>query len=337
MSSRLVHQDYVLDQARELIEEVGLLADQDERSLRSASEVLRVLHSGAKEQALAGDLRGLLRAEAQMLAGRLEIADISLAQLVEDETVSDRIKGLALDRRGDLSWWRGAFREAAELYRRSLEIRPDDSRTRKDLARALWHLGEPQASEEVFGGDVQGRVIAPQESIVATVLNDDVAEIFGLYVTGGGAGVMPLQGCTETAPGLVTTGSLGTMAQEACDLAWSIWCRKPEFSGKGARVHAPQAGVLKEGPSLGLAVYVLYGVILGRYTPTPGDAFSGELDLRGRVLPVGGIQDKALAAYLCGIRRLFFPKANLEEVEAGFSDILELRPIEHIDELEEVL
>lgn len=82
---------------------------------------------------------------------------------------------------------------------------------------------------------------------------------------------------------------------------------------------------------------MLFGEILGRVQADPGDAFTGELDLRGHVQAIGGIRDKALAAYLSGLRRLFLPKANVAEIEEGFRDIVELRPVEHVDEVAEVL
>ena len=336
MIRRPVHRSYIADQARELADELGVTVAPSDASPR-AHDLLEALHAAARDRSMPEGLRALLRAEAKLLAGRFDDAERQLKAIAEGAGVSGGVRGLALDRLGDIEWWRGGFAEAAALYRRSLELRPDDHRTRKDLARALWHLGEASATNEAFGGGAGLRVEAPPGDVVQSRHADDIAEVFGLYVSGQGAGAMVLQGCLDDTPGMVATGSLGAMAQEACDLAWSIWRRTRSESAKGVRVHAPQAGVLKDGPSLGLAVYTLFGAILGQLRPEPGDAFTGEIDLKGRVLPVGGARDKALAAYLTGLRRVFLPRDNLAELGEGFDGILDVRPISHVSELSEAL
>lgn len=335
MARPLIPRDYVVAQALELLSELGLQARADRN--RDARSVLGALHHAVQDPSLDAGTGALLRAEASLVAGRLGAARRTLEEVVASPGTSDAVRGLALDRQGDLRWWAGDYRGAAGLYRRSLSFRPDDQRTRKDLARALFHTGDPGDVIDVFGADSARRVdTRPGESERAPT-PDGVHEVNGLYVSDHGAGIMVVQGCAETEPGMVVTGSLGTVAHEACDLAWSIWRRRSASHGHGVRIHATRAAVTKDGPSLGLAVWVLFGEILGRVQADPSDAFTGELDLRGHVQAIGGIRDKALAAYLSGLRRLFLPKANVAEIEEGFRDILELRPVEHVDEVAGVL
>ena len=329
---------YVLDQAHELLRELGFEGLSESLEGGAARDVLVVLHDRVKDTSLSEEVRDLLRAEAKLVAGRLEDAKSTLFELIDDSGTPVDIRGLAFDRLGDIAWWDADFKSAAELYQESIQLRPDDNRTRKDLARAKWHLGEAALTEESFGGDAVSSVEAPAGKVVFEESESGVIEVHGLYVGAGGSGVMALQGCLEDETvGMVATGSLGTMAQEACDLAWAIWRRSGAHESHGVRVHAPQAGVLKDGPSLGLAVYALFGAVLGQIHPVVGDAFTGEIDLKGNVLPIGGAHEKALAAYLTGFRRLFLPLANLSEVKEGFSDTLDIRPISHIDQLEDAL
>ena len=338
MERSSIIQAYILDQARELFRELGLDALSDPAVGESAREVLAVLHEKVRDGSIAEVVRYLLRAEAQLVAGRLDDARSSLFSLVDDAKTPSDIRGLAFDRLGDIAWWGSDFKTAAGLYQRSIQLRPEDTRTRKDLARAMWHLGETTAAAESFGVEAPKAVDAPAGKVVFDAPNCGVIEVHGLYVGPQGCGVMALQGCLDDeSTGMVATGSLGTMAQEACDLAWAIWRRSGSHKSRGVRVHAPQAGMLKEGPSLGLAVYTLFGAVLGQVHPLVGDAFTGEIDLKGNVLPVGGVRDKVLAAYLSGFRRVFLPQHNLAEVEESFKDTLEIRPVSHINQVCEAL
>jgi tetratricopeptide (TPR) repeat protein len=217
MARLLIPRDYVVAQALELLAGLGLQARPDRSG--GARSVLDVLHRAIKDPSLDVDTGGLLRAEASLVAGRLETARRTLEELVASPGTSDAVRGLALDRQGDLCWWVGDYGGAAELYRRSLHFRPNDQRTRKDLARALFHMGDPGEVIDVFGADsARGVETQPGES-ERTPTPDGVHEVNGLYVSNHGAGIMVVQGCAESEPGMVVTGSLGTMAHEACDLA----------------------------------------------------------------------------------------------------------------------
>jgi len=337
MSRPAIHRGYIVDQTRELVRELALIGAGGNPLNLSPRELLEILHAVTRDSSRADDLRTLVRAEASLLAGRALEAEVRLDRLASSEAASDRVRGLAMDRLGDLHWWRGDFAVAASHYRQSLELRPQDQRTRKDLARALWHLGQAAPTDSTFGGDTRSRVAAPPGAVVHSRPSTDVVEVYGLYVSSGGAGLMIIQGCVDDGPAMVATGSLGATAQEACDLAWAIWRRSRPDIAAGVRVHAPRAGVLKDGPSLGLAVYVLFGAVLQELRPDVGDAFTGEIDLRGNVLPIGGARDKALAAYLSGVRRVFLPRENLAELGESFDGILDLRPLSHVEELDGIM
>ena len=105
----------------------------------------------------------------------------------------------------------------------------------------------------------------------------------------------------------------------------------------GARVHLPQGGIPKDGPSLGLAVYALIGGLLGVLPIRDEVALTGEVDLDGRVWPVGSVPQKVLAAYLAGFERVILPLPNLSEVQESYRTSLDLVPCARVDELEELL
>ncbi|TMA30834.1 MAG: AAA family ATPase, partial [Deltaproteobacteria bacterium] len=142
---------------------------------------------------------------------------------------------------------------------------------------------------------------------------------------------------------LKLTGSLGEVMRESAEAARS-WLRghaaeygvdPDSFRTADLHLHVPAGAVPKDGPSAGVAmVSSLTSLMTGRLG-RPDVAMTGEITLRGRVLPVGGIKEKVLAAKRAGIGRVVLPARNrkdVEEVEAGLLDGLDLQYVGTIDE-----
>ena len=119
------------------------------------------------------------------------------------------------------------------------------------------------------------------------------------------------------------TGKLGDVMKESAEAAFS-WVRahsdslglKDDFyKDKDIHIHVPEGAVPKDGPSAGVTMTTaLVSVLTG--TPVCQDvAMTGEMTLRGRVLPIGGLKEKTLAAYRAGIRVLLIPKENVKDLE----------------------
>ena len=304
---------------------------------------LGALHAAARDSNVEVGVRRFVRAEASLLSDRRELAGQLFQKIVADTTMPARVVGLAWDRIGDLEWWAGRAERAARAYENALRFRPGDARTRRDLARARWSLGSPDGSQGVFEPDGLGHV--DRESVDRVRHRQrrrGVSQVSGLYVSDAGAGILPIQGRLDRSePGLAITGTLGVASREACELAWDLW-RQRASGGEGrgalgARVHLPQGGVPKDGPSLGLAVYALIGGLLDVLPIYDKVALTGEVDLDGRVWPVGSVSQKVLAAYLAGFERVILPQPNLSEVQGKYRTSLDVVPCSHVDELEELL
>merc|ERR1719390_38546 len=112
--------------------------------------------------------------------------------------------------------------------------------------------------------------------------------------------------------------------------------KKDPFGSDDIHVHFPAGGIPKDGPSAGVATTLaLASLLLGR--PVRSDtAVTGEITLRGHVLPVGGIKDKVLAAHRAGLRHVLLPEANRkhvkEELSASITEDMDIRFVKHIDE-----
>jgi ATP-dependent Lon protease len=108
------------------------------------------------------------------------------------------------------------------------------------------------------------------------------------------------------------------------------------FANFDIHIHFPAAGVPKDGPSAGITVGLVIASVLSDRPIRHDVAMTGEVSLRGKVLVVGGLREKALAAYRAGIRTLLFPVANEKDVSDIPEDVrkqLELVPVESMDEV----
>jgi ATP-dependent Lon protease len=145
--------------------------------------------------------------------------------------------------------------------------------------------------------------------------------------------------------GLILTGMLGDVMRESAQAAVSYVRSNAAqfgidpnvFEGKRIHVHVPAGAIPKDGPSAGVTmVTAVASLVSGR--PVCGDlAMTGEITLRGKVLPVGGIKEKVLAAHRIGIRHLILPKRNDRDVEEVPEEARKEMQFHFVDSAEEVL
>ena len=144
---------------------------------------------------------------------------------------------------------------------------------------------------------------------------------------------------------LTLTGQLGDVMKESAHAALS-WVRShsrplgiaADFWEKSdIHVHVPAGAIPKDGPSAGVTMAVALASRLTDRAVRPGLAMTGEVSLSGRVLPVGGIKEKVLAAHRAGVRSVILPKRNeknlIEDVPAGVRDVMTFHLVERVDEV----
>jgi ATP-dependent Lon protease len=111
------------------------------------------------------------------------------------------------------------------------------------------------------------------------------------------------------------------------------------FDQSDIHVHVPAGAIPKDGPSAGVAMFVSLASLLKRRAVRPDVAMTGEISLRGLVLPVGGIKEKTIAAARAGIRKVILPARNrrdLEDIPQSARSVLELVWVERVSEALEV-
>ena len=175
--------------------------------------------------------------------------------------------------------------------------------------------------------------------------NDDlIGVVTGLAWTQVGGDILNVEAVMVPGQGKIrTTGKLGDVMKESIDAASSFvrsravnyGIEPPIFQRKDIHVHVPEGATPKDGPSAGVAMIIaIISVMAG--IPVKNDvAMTGEMSLRGRVLPIGGLKEKLLAALRSGIKTVLVPSDNdreLSEVPDNIKDKLDIKLVSTIDE-----
>jgi ATP-dependent Lon protease len=241
---------------------------------------------------------------------------------------------------------RAAVEEVVQGYTREAGVR----NLERELAAIARAVAVKVASGEAAGGDIDAgdvpAYLGPRkrddEEAAATALEPGVAT--GLAWTPTGGEILFVEATKMRGQGkLVLTGQLGDVMRESVMAALS-WVRAnaarlgipaSAFAESDVHVHFPAGAVPKDGPSAGNAlVSALVSLFTGRAVRADV-AMTGEITLRGAVLPVGGISDKLLAAHRAGIRRIILPERNakdLAELPAAVRAELDVVLVKRIDE-----
>ena len=172
-----------------------------------------------------------------------------------------------------------------------------------------------------------------------------IGAVTGLAWTEVGGELLTIEAVTVPGKGMIkTTGKLGEVMNESVQAAFSyVRARSPGygikpslFNRKDIHIHLPEGAVPKDGPSAGIGMVTCIVSTLTGIPVHKDVAMTGEVTLRGRVLPIGGLKEKLLAALRGGIKTMLIPQENekdLAEIPANIRDGLEIVPVSHVDEV----
>ncbi|HLJ68326.1 MAG TPA: endopeptidase La [Chloroflexota bacterium] len=174
---------------------------------------------------------------------------------------------------------------------------------------------------------------------------DEIGVATGLVVTEEGGDIIPVEvTLMDGKPNFILTGQLGDVMQESARAAMSyvhsrareLGIKSSAFEEHSVHIHVPAGAIPKDGPSAGVTMATaLISALSGRKVRRDL-AMTGEITLRGRVLPIGGLKQKVLAAHRAGIGTVLFPARNLkdlEEIPGDVRDVMSLVPVDSMDDI----
>ncbi|MBX7482977.1 endopeptidase La [Qipengyuania qiaonensis] len=287
----------------------------------------------------------------QPLLDRMEI--IRLEGYTEDEKVEIAKRHLLPKQIGEHGLKKSEFeltedglRDLIRFYTREAGVRT--------LERELARLAR-KSLRKILEKEVQSVTITPENlSDFAGVrkfkhgMSEDepqVGAVTGLAWTEVGGELLTIESVTTPGKGEVkTTGKLGEVMNESVAAAFSfVKARAPHygikpslFQRRNIHIHLPEGAVPKDGPSAGVGMVTSIVSTLSGVPVRADVAMTGEVTLRGRVLAIGGLKEKLLAALRGGIKKVLIPEENvkdLAEIPANVKDGLEIIPVGHVDEV----
>jgi ATP-dependent Lon protease len=206
-------------------------------------------------------------------------------------------------------------------------------------------ITENKTSVSVSADNLEGYLGVPKYRYGEAELEDMVGVVTGLAWTEVGGELLTIEGLMMPGKGKMTvTGNLRDVMKESISAAASyvrsraidFGIKPPWFEKRDIHVHVPEGATPKDGPSAGVAmVTAIVSVMTG--IPVRRDvAMTGEITLRGRVLPIGGLKEKLLAAHRGGIKKVLIPEENakdLTEISEQIKGGLEIVPVSRMDEV----
>ena len=287
----------------------------------------------------------------QPLLDRMEI--IRLEGYTEDEKVeiaqrhliAKQIEAHGL-KAGEFTLDEAALRDLIRFYTREAGVRT--------LEREIARLARKALRRILEGKDTAVTVTSANLSDFAGVRKfrhgvgddeDQIGAVTGLAWTEVGGELLTIEAVTVPGRGLVkTTGKLGDVMNESVQAAMSfVKARAPSFGikpslfqRKDIHIHLPEGAVPKDGPSAGVGMVTAMVSTLTGIAVRRDVAMTGEVTLRGRVLPIGGLKEKLLAALRGNIRTVLIPAENekdLAEIPANVTAGLRIIPVSHVDEV----
>ncbi len=288
------------------------------------------------------------------LEDRLEVLDLSGYTQQEKLAIAQRhLVPKALERHGmkdlGIAFADGALERLIQSYTKEAGVRQLERELSAVLRKLARHSLQPEKGEAFDPAITAERIPAllgpekyletrPDAQALPGVVN-------GLAWTSVGGDLLTIEAATVPGKGnLKLTGKLGEVMQESAQIALSFVRARaerlglaPDFLEKvDLHLHVPEGAIPKDGPSAGITMATaLISVLTG--IPARSDvAMTGELTLRGRVLPIGGLKEKLLAAHRMGVKAVLIPAENarhLEELPAEVRESLAIHLVSHMDEV----
>ncbi|MGW3951302.1 endopeptidase La [Streptomyces sp. NPDC004752] len=303
----------------------------------------------------------VLEAIPEALLDRMEL--VRLDGYTEDEKVviaRDHLLPRQLERAGlaedEVTLDESALRKLAGEYTREAGVRTLERSVARLLRKvaAQHELGERKLPFTITDADLRALIgrphHVPESAQVPAERRTAVPGVAtGLAVTGAGGDVLFVEASLadpETgAAGLTLTGQLGDVMKESAQIALSflrshgaeLELPVADLKDRGVHIHFPAGAVPKDGPSAGVTMTTALASLLSGRLVRTDVAMTGEVSLTGRVLPIGGVKQKLLAAHRAGVRTVVIPKRNEPDLDDVPAEVLDKLDVHTVTDVRQVL
>ena len=287
----------------------------------------------------------------QPLLDRMEI--IRLEGYTEDEKVEIAQRHLIAKqveahglKKGEFELTEAGLRDLIRYYTREAGVRTLEREIARLARKTLRQILEKKVESVVVTSENLGEFAGVRKFRHGKSDEEaQVGAVTGLAWTEVGGELLTIESVTTPGKGEIrTTGKLGDVMTESIAAAFSfVKARAPAygikpsiFQRKNVHIHLPEGAVPKDGPSAGIGMVTSIVSTLTGIPVRAEVAMTGEVTLRGRVLPIGGLKEKLLAALRGGIQKVLIPEENekdLAEIPANVKEGLEIVPVSHVDEV----
>jgi ATP-dependent Lon protease len=287
----------------------------------------------------------------QPLLDRMEI--IRLEGYTEDEKVEIAQRHLIAKqielhglKKGEFELTEEGLRDLIRYYTREAGVRTLEREIARLARKALRKILEKEATSVTITPDNLGDFAGVRKFKHGVGEEEaQVGAVTGLAWTEVGGELLTIESVTTPGKGEIkSTGKLGEVMNESIATAFSfVKARAPAygikpslFQRKNIHIHLPEGAVPKDGPSAGIGMVTSIVSTLTGVAVRPDVAMTGEVTLRGRVLAIGGLKEKLLAALRGGIKTVLIPEENvkdLAEIPANIKEELEIVPVAHVDQV----
>ncbi|KKR49387.1 MAG: Lon protease [Candidatus Curtissbacteria bacterium GW2011_GWA1_40_16] len=240
-----------------------------------------------------------------------------------------------------------ALKEIIAKYTREAGVRELEREIAAVLRKVAKKIATNKSQKKIRISPKQLRSYLGPHKFSKTIAEtkDEIGMSTGLYVTAAGGGILFIE--VNIMPGkgqLILTGQLGDVMKESAQAALSYVRSRSKILGLGeniaskidVHIHVPEGGVPKDGPSAGIAMTTALVSALTKIPVRKEVGMTGEVTLRGRVLEIGGVKEKILAAHRAGLTTVILPKSNskdLEDIPKNVRRDLQFILAEHMDEV----
>jgi ATP-dependent Lon protease len=281
------------------------------------------------------------RMEIISLAGYTEAEKLQIARryLVHRQMETNGIK------EGQVEITDEALQEIIHFYTREAGVRSLEREIGKALRNAAVRIAEGKTGSIRIGPDELAAILGPRQFESELAMRTSVPGVAtGLAWTPVGGDILFIEATRVPGSGaLILTGQLGQVMRESAQAALSVVKNRAvalniepsSFERSDIHIHVPAGAIPKDGPSAGVAKFMALVSLMANRTIRSDTAMTGEISLRGLVLPVGGIKEKVIAAAGAGLKRVMLPARNrkdYEDIPQEVRDQLEFIWLEKVEE-----